>query len=360
MLNLKHKTMLPHHRDLPPEVSIVTATYNRHLALEQTIRSVLDQEEQNWELIIVGDGCDERTGECIRRFDNPRIRYVNLPARFGEQAGPNSVGVEISRSPFIAFLNHDDIWFASHLRLALEQLRQGDCDLYISRAAFVHASRLRQAAEGDLSCFCASPLGRRLRDAYFIDPTVFEPSSCWVFSRELWRQVGHWNSARTLHRTPLVDWLLRAYRAGSRACMGASITCLKLANDAPASPNASIYDDAGEKSERLYQLKNVISETPEGRPQLDRDQRSPRIGVQTNTLTRLRTHLINTCFFWPTVPTFRAFGWDVATLLAACRGRKRGHILERLSKRRVGTPLPEPPDVREVVAALLYEQDRTL
>ena len=74
-----------------------------------------------------------------------RIRYVNLATNCGEQSGPNNVGIARATAAYIAFLNHDDIWFPDHLRSAMERLRSTDADAVIARSAFITAARIRQA-----------------------------------------------------------------------------------------------------------------------------------------------------------------------------------------------------------------------
>ncbi len=46
-------------------ISIITPTYNRADLVQDTIRSVINQTYNNWELIIVDDGSTDNTGEVI-------------------------------------------------------------------------------------------------------------------------------------------------------------------------------------------------------------------------------------------------------------------------------------------------------
>ena len=120
-----------------PAVSIVLATYNRPAVLAFAIRSVLAQDFADWELIVVGDRCSEATGVLAGSFADPRIRYVNLALNYGEQSGPNNVGIARARGRTIAFLNHDDCWFPDHLRAAMDWLEASGADAVIARSATV-------------------------------------------------------------------------------------------------------------------------------------------------------------------------------------------------------------------------------
>ena len=106
-----------------PTISVVIATYNRSGVLRFTIESVLRQTFESWELIVVGDGCTDDTETVVRQFDDDRISFVNLSRRTGEQSGPNNFGFALSTGAFVAFLNHDDLWLADHLRVGSQSHR---------------------------------------------------------------------------------------------------------------------------------------------------------------------------------------------------------------------------------------------
>ena len=108
----------------PPAVSVVLSTYNRSNILPFAIESVLGQTRDDWELLVVGDNCTDDSEEIVARFDDGRIRFINLRERVGDQSGPNNEGVHQARAPFVAFLNHDDLWFPDHLERMLADVRR--------------------------------------------------------------------------------------------------------------------------------------------------------------------------------------------------------------------------------------------
>ena len=62
-----------------PYFSIVLATYNRGQHIVPTIESVLRQTFSDYELIVVGDGCDDDTEQAVAAFPSERISWQNLP-----------------------------------------------------------------------------------------------------------------------------------------------------------------------------------------------------------------------------------------------------------------------------------------
>lgn len=95
-------------------VSVVIATYNMGHYLPQAVQSVLGQSYGNVDVQIVDDGSTDDTPAIVGRWDNhPRVcvhRQTN-----GGQARAKNQGVALSRGPFVAFLDADDVWLPQKL-----------------------------------------------------------------------------------------------------------------------------------------------------------------------------------------------------------------------------------------------------
>ena len=207
-----------------PMVTIVVATYDRPDTLRAAIEAARLQRFTRWSMLVIGDCCSASTQACVEGFADPRVRYVNLPERCYEQSGPNSVGLALTQTPFVAFLNHDDLWTPDHLELALAALERSGADFFLGRAAFCTETAL---APGRLMFTEASPLDRTFTDAFTAPAHVIEPASAWVLNTAAARRVGPWRSALETCRTPIQDWVLRAWRADLRLVCGEAISVLK-------------------------------------------------------------------------------------------------------------------------------------
>src|SRR4051812_41373880 len=95
----------------PPLVTVINATYNRSRVLAHAVESVRRSTLQDWELIVVGDHCTDDSAAVVAACADARVRFVNLPRNTGEQSGPNNEGVRLARGRYLAFLNHDDLYF---------------------------------------------------------------------------------------------------------------------------------------------------------------------------------------------------------------------------------------------------------
>jgi hypothetical protein len=108
----------------PPLVTVVIPTYNYSSVLRHAIRSVLWQTYASIELLVVGDGCTDDSGEVATSFGDPRVSWINLEANSGTQAGPNNAGLERASGRYVAYLGHDDLWHPWHLAAVVGELER--------------------------------------------------------------------------------------------------------------------------------------------------------------------------------------------------------------------------------------------
>lgn len=98
-----------------PAFTVIMATWNRGRHILPSIRSVLDQDLSDFELLVIGDATEDDTEVHVASLGDGRVRWANLSARAGTQSGPNNLGLDMARAPLVAYLGHDDIWAPDHL-----------------------------------------------------------------------------------------------------------------------------------------------------------------------------------------------------------------------------------------------------
>jgi len=206
-----------------PRVSVVTATYNRSNVLGLAIESVRRSTLTDWELLVIGDACTDDTASMVARFNDPRIRFVNLEKNFGEQSRPNNVGASMASAPYLAFLNHDDLYFPEHLERSLAHLEATGADLVFSGVAAAAPRSVEQLGLNELQF---TLLGVSPDDEY--RPYVFAPASGWVLRRGLLEELNGWRSARDCSIEPSQDFLFRAWRARKRIRALPAVTVLAV------------------------------------------------------------------------------------------------------------------------------------
>lgn len=93
---------------LTPKVSVLIPTYNYAHILDETIKSVLDQTFQDFELIVVDDGSKDNTDEVMEKYKtDPRITYLRNEKNLGLVDNWNKC-LDLAKGEYIKYLCADD------------------------------------------------------------------------------------------------------------------------------------------------------------------------------------------------------------------------------------------------------------
>jgi glycosyltransferase involved in cell wall biosynthesis len=102
------------------KISILTPAFNAGQYLERAIQSVLDQQDPDFEHIVVDGGSSDGTQETLRRHGH--VRWISESDR-GQSHAMNKA-YALSSGDLIAFLNADD-WYEpgvfAHVRAQFEE-----------------------------------------------------------------------------------------------------------------------------------------------------------------------------------------------------------------------------------------------
>lgn len=107
-------------------VSVIMPSYNTAAYIGASIRSVLAQTYENWELLIVDDCSTDQTDAMVASFSDPRIRYLKNERNSGAAVSRNRALRE-ARGEWIAFLDSDDLWAPEKLEKQLAFMRERSC-----------------------------------------------------------------------------------------------------------------------------------------------------------------------------------------------------------------------------------------
>ena len=64
---------------MTPDISIIIPAYNEEKYLRQTLHSLKNQTFQNFETIMVTNGCTDKTEELVKKKVSERFRHLSLP-----------------------------------------------------------------------------------------------------------------------------------------------------------------------------------------------------------------------------------------------------------------------------------------
>ena len=186
--------------------------YNALPYIGQAIQSVLDQDYEALELIVVDDGSSDGTPDAARRFGE-RVRVIEQ--KNGGPAAARNRGARAARGELLAFLDADDVWLPGKVRAQVDYLAvQPDVGV-------VFGQWIRWEANPDGS-FSPPPVvpkntGAALTVAGlsgWIYPELLLDSVVWIVSamvrRSLWDGLGGLDE--TLRIGEDYDFFLRASR----------------------------------------------------------------------------------------------------------------------------------------------------
>lgn len=116
--------------DKTPLVSIVTPCYNAEDFIGMTIESVLAQTYQNWEMIIVDDGSDDKSTQIVATYakQDSRIKPILNQKNIGVAKSRNNA-TDKATGKYIALLDSDDTWFPEKLKSQLELMKKENASM---------------------------------------------------------------------------------------------------------------------------------------------------------------------------------------------------------------------------------------
>ena len=98
------------------KIDIILPNYNSHEFITDTVKSIVDQTYFDWKLIIVDDNSNEKTKNVLKKFlKNKKIKIYWLKKNQGAGYCRN-YAIKKTKSPYIAFIDSDDIWKKSKLK----------------------------------------------------------------------------------------------------------------------------------------------------------------------------------------------------------------------------------------------------
>jgi glycosyltransferase involved in cell wall biosynthesis len=92
-----------------PAVTVVVPTHNRRRLLLRTLDSVLHQSDVRLEVVVVDDGGTDGTTEALHALRCADLRVIRNERSQGVSAARN-VGLAAVRTPWVAFVDDDDLW----------------------------------------------------------------------------------------------------------------------------------------------------------------------------------------------------------------------------------------------------------
>jgi glycosyltransferase involved in cell wall biosynthesis len=202
-------------------VSVLMPTHNRAHLLRLAVASVLAQTHQDFEILLVADGCTDDTIAVARDFAEPRIRIFDLPKAPHFGYANRNIALRHATGDIVAFAAHDNVLFPDHLERLVARLEHSDSDWAYSRPLWV-------SADGVIVPFTTDLTNREdLADFMAVSNTL--PATCIVYRRSCLERFGEMPEDVAAG----ADWEhWKAFvRGGARVAFDPVPTCLHFSAD---------------------------------------------------------------------------------------------------------------------------------
>ena len=140
--------------------------FNRENRIARAIQSILDQDFENWELIVVNDSSTDGTKVILDQIQDPRIRVIHNEKNL-ERCISRNLGIEQARGEFISFLDSDDYHLPEHLKKLFELI-----DSKNFQPAFYFSNSFNETEEGNRTERCCPEYTKDKPYHYFLNYTV--------------------------------------------------------------------------------------------------------------------------------------------------------------------------------------------
>jgi len=110
-----------------PKVSVIITAYNHEKYIFESISSVLNQSFQDFEIIVINDGSNDKTASVINDIVSEypeKILFINNDKNIRPKFSCNQ-GISAARGKFIAWNDGDDLWLPEKLE---KQMKIFDMD----------------------------------------------------------------------------------------------------------------------------------------------------------------------------------------------------------------------------------------
>lgn len=104
-------------------ISIIITAYNAEKTIERCINSILENEYNDYEIIVINDGSSDKTEKVIELFASDKIKYFSK--KNTGVADSRNFGIEKAKGEYITFVDSDDYVSNNYFENLDKYLKQG-------------------------------------------------------------------------------------------------------------------------------------------------------------------------------------------------------------------------------------------
>lgn len=160
-------------------VSIIVPVYNVEKYIRKCVESIIDQDYENIEIILVDDGSPDNSGSIIRQISSKDKRIKVVQKKNGGVSSARNAGLELATGDYVMFVDGDDWVEPDYVSYFLDLVNRFECDIGMNKRNYGGENvRLEEKYNG--------------KDYCVDDLTAIE----WIYNDEIF--VAVWNKIYSL------------------------------------------------------------------------------------------------------------------------------------------------------------------
>ena len=200
------------------EISVIIPVYNMDMYIDEAIRSVLNGDFNDFEVLVIDDGSVDSTQTVVAEYADPSNSKYDVRVKYeyqdnsGKPAAVN-LAIESSTGKYITILDADDQLTPNSLSSRYYALENSVRPCYHLAVGEFEVFNLEGCTVGHRPILQASTPDYMYKNFYLSYKSPFHLNAC-LFSRELYRRVGPFDTR--LRRCQDIDYSIRLLKSADR------------------------------------------------------------------------------------------------------------------------------------------------
>ncbi len=130
--------------------SIIVPIYNVEEYLEECLNSVMSDEYNNYEVVLINDGSSDRSAEICKKYTEAYPGIIRLINKENEGLCiARNIGIKEAKGEYIIFLDSDDFW-ERNILVDLDKITIGKADVILGNGFFYEYGDLYERRSHEL------------------------------------------------------------------------------------------------------------------------------------------------------------------------------------------------------------------
>lgn len=166
-------------------VSVIVNYHNGEKYLENCIKSILNQNYKDFEVILWDNASTDNSKKITEKFKDKRIKYFRHPTKENLYKARNRA-IEVSSGKFIAFLDSDDWWEENYLSSREKFFSDSKIDFLYCNTNIFYEKKQKKKLYRKFKLPCGKIFSNLSKDYFIIISGV-------IFKREIFKKYGNFN-----------------------------------------------------------------------------------------------------------------------------------------------------------------------